>query len=134
MAKYRKADNCGPVPYPDGSGRFLGEGEVSDLDGWEPYVALGYVVKLGDDVKVTPDKQESPEELAKAVEPPKPKAEEPKKAPPAPPTKTVSEMAKEAAAKSESTNTVAEAARAAAKSGKRKKKGTKSSDVSGEKE
>lgn len=144
MAKYKKADNCGPVPYPDGSGRFLGEGEVSDLDGWEPYVALGYVVKTGEDVAVTPDKMESPEELAKAVEPPRPppkkeepKKEEPKKAPsPPPPTKTVTEMAKEAAAKSEgqpgSAQTVAEAARSVAKGGRRKKKGTKSSDVSGE--
>lgn len=136
MAKYKKADNCGPVPYPDGSGRFLGEGEVSDLDGWEPYIALGFVVKVDDKVAVTPDRKETPEEMAKAVEPPKPppKVEEPKKA--EPPKKTVTEMAKEAAAKSEgsagSGATVAEAARSAAKSGKRKKKGTKSSDVSGE--
>lgn len=46
MAKYRKADNCGPVPHPDRSGKFLKEGEVAEGDAWEPYVALGYVVRV----------------------------------------------------------------------------------------
>ena len=76
MAKYRKADNCGPVAYPDQSGRYLGDGEVVEDDesnNWAPLVALGFVVET--DKAVTPDSVESAEELAKAVEPP----EEPKK-------------------------------------------------------
>jgi len=71
MAKYRKVDNCGPVPYPDQSGRYLGEGEVVEDDAgndWAPLVALGFVVET--EASATPDKQETPAELAKAVEPP----------------------------------------------------------------
>lgn len=46
MAKYRKVDNCGPVPYPDRSGKFLNAGEEVEGDDWEPLVALGFVVKV----------------------------------------------------------------------------------------
>ena len=80
MANYKKADNCGPVPYPDQSGRFLGEGEVvsDDLDNnWAPLMTLGFIVETGG--AATPDTQESPEELAQAVRlpPPPAPAEEP---------------------------------------------------------
>jgi len=119
---YRKADNCGPVPYPDQSGRFLGEGEVVENDeanDWSPYVALGYIVETG--AAATPDKQESKEELAKAV----------KLSPPPAPTKTVGELAKEAAVNSSDegeATSVASSARSAAKSRKKKKK--KAAEVS----
>ena len=46
MAKYRKVENCGPVPYPDRSGRFLNAGEEAEGDDWEPLVALGFVEKV----------------------------------------------------------------------------------------
>ena len=46
MAKYLKADNCGPVPYPDGSGRLLMAGDVVEGDEWAGLVAVGYVVEL----------------------------------------------------------------------------------------
>lgn len=46
MAKYKKADNCGPVPYPDRSGRMLNAGDVVEGDEWESLMALGYVVKV----------------------------------------------------------------------------------------
>lgn len=68
MAKYKKVDNCGPVAYPDQSGRYLGDGEVAEDDAdnnWAPLVALGFVVET--ESSVTPDVQESPVELAKAV-------------------------------------------------------------------
>jgi hypothetical protein len=116
---YRKVDNCGPVPYPDQSGRFLGEGEVvenDDANDWSPLVALGFVAETG--AVATPDTQESPEELKQAV-----------KLPP-PPKKTVSDMAKIAAASStdEKPATVADSARSAAK--KKKKKNGKKKKVS----
>lgn len=47
MKKYKKADNCGPVPYPDQSGRMLTDQIVSG-DEWEKYVPLGYVVEVKD--------------------------------------------------------------------------------------
>ena len=68
MANYKKVDNCGPVPYPDQSGRYLGEGEVVADDAandWAPLVALGFIVESGG--AATPDRQESPAELANAV-------------------------------------------------------------------
>ena len=71
MAKYKKADNCGPVGYPDQSGRYLGDGEVVEDDAnndWAPLDALGFVVETG--ASVTPDKKESPAEMVAAVEPP----------------------------------------------------------------
>jgi hypothetical protein len=71
MARYKKADNCGPVGYPDQSGRYLGEGEVAENDennDWAPLVALGFVVETGG--SVTPDVKESPAEMVAAVEPP----------------------------------------------------------------
>lgn len=71
MAKYKKADNCGPVGYPDQSGRYLGDDEVAEDDAdndWAPLVALGFVVETG--ASVTPDVQESPAEMVAAVEPP----------------------------------------------------------------
>lgn len=43
MKAYKKAINCGPVPYPDRSGKMLGD-EIVTGDEWEPYVALGFVV------------------------------------------------------------------------------------------
>ena len=46
MAKYRKVENCGRVPYPDRSGKFLNAGEVVEGDDWAPLVALGYVVEV----------------------------------------------------------------------------------------
>lgn len=70
MAQYKKADNCGPVGYPDQSGRYLGEGEVVENDennDWAPLMALGFVVETGG--SVTPDEQESPAEMVAAVEP-----------------------------------------------------------------
>ena len=48
MAKYQKVENCGPVPYPDRSGRFLVAGETAEGDDWEPFVALGFVVRVDD--------------------------------------------------------------------------------------
>jgi hypothetical protein len=80
MANYKKVDNCGPVPYPDQSGRHLGAGEVASDDAdndWAPLVALGFVVETGG--AVTPDRQEAPAEMAKAVVlvPEPPAAEEP---------------------------------------------------------
>lgn len=48
MAKYQKAENCGPVPYPDRSGRMLVAGETAEGDDWEPFVALGFVVKVAE--------------------------------------------------------------------------------------
>jgi len=69
MAKYKKVDNCGPVAYPDQSGRYLGEGEVVEDDAannWAPLMALGFIVETGG--SVTQDKQESPAEMAVAVE------------------------------------------------------------------
>lgn len=44
MKSYRKVENCGPVPYPDQSGKMLLDGEVVSGDEWEQYVPLGYVV------------------------------------------------------------------------------------------
>ena len=43
---YRKVANCGPVPYPDRSGRFLNDGEVVEGDDWAGLVAIGYVVQV----------------------------------------------------------------------------------------
>ena len=76
MAKYKKADDCGPVAYPDQSGRYLGEGEVVEDDeanDWAPLVALGFIEEVGGSVAVTADKQESPEELKNAVSVPETK-------------------------------------------------------------
>jgi hypothetical protein len=56
--KYRKADNCGPVPYPDRSGKFLNHGEVAEGDDWAPFVALGYVVPV--DAAAAPVEIEEP--------------------------------------------------------------------------
>jgi len=71
MARYKKADNCGPVGYPDQSGRYLGDGEVVENDennDWAPLMALGFIVETSGGV--TPDVQESPAEMVAAVEPP----------------------------------------------------------------
>jgi len=63
MAKYQKTENCGPVPYPDQSGKLLLAGETVEGDGWEPLVALGFVVKVAEvaaaPVRVAPPKEES---------------------------------------------------------------------------
>jgi len=62
MAKYQKTENCGPVPYPDQSGKLLLAGETVEGDGWEPLVALGFVVKVAEvaaaPVRVAPPKEE----------------------------------------------------------------------------
>lgn len=62
MAKYQKVENCGPVPYPDQSGKLLVAGETAEGDEWEPLVALGFVVKVAEvaaaPVKVAPPKEE----------------------------------------------------------------------------
>jgi hypothetical protein len=44
MKSYRKVKNCGPVAYPDQSGRYLRtETETVTGDEWEPLVKLGFV-------------------------------------------------------------------------------------------
>lgn len=58
MAKYQKAENCGPVPYPDQSGKMLATGETVEGDEWEPLVALGFVVKVAEGAEVAPPKEE----------------------------------------------------------------------------
>ena len=81
MAKYRKVDNCGPVPYPDRSGRFLNAGEEAEGDDWEPLVALGFVQKVeGSKPVETVTTVTSAAVTPKASPPPAPppKAEEPK--------------------------------------------------------
>lgn len=45
---YRKADNCGPVPYPGDPRKLLQEGDVVSGDEWEPLAVLGYVVPVED--------------------------------------------------------------------------------------
>lgn len=42
---YKKVDNCGPVPYPDGTNNFLTDGIVSG-PGWEDLVEIGYVEEV----------------------------------------------------------------------------------------
>ena len=61
MAKaYRKAPGSGPVPYPDGSGRMLGN-EIVIGSCWEQFVALNYVERLEGEVD---------ESMFKSPEPP----------------------------------------------------------------
>lgn len=50
--KYRKADNCGPVPYPDRSGRFLHAGEIVEGHEWQQFVPLNYVVPVVEQERV----------------------------------------------------------------------------------
>ena len=78
MAKYRKVDNCGPVPYPDRSGKFLNAGEVVEGDEWEPMVALGFVVKTDDAPVETVKTVATAVVTPKAAPPEPPKAPEPK--------------------------------------------------------
>lgn len=78
MAKYRKADNCGPVPYPDRSGKFLGAGDVAEGDDWEPLVALGFVVKIEESVQVVKTVVSAAVTPKAAAPAPAPKAPEPK--------------------------------------------------------
>lgn len=55
--KYKRADNCGPVPYPDGSGRLLMD-ETVEGDEWEALVPLGFVVRAQNEPgKHLPDKK-----------------------------------------------------------------------------
>lgn len=77
MAKYRKADNCGPVPYPDRSGKFLNAGEEVEGDDWAPLVALGFVVKV-DDQSVEQVKTVAAAAVTPKAAPPAPKSPEPK--------------------------------------------------------
>lgn len=56
MTSYRKVENCGPVPYPDQSGRYLTTEIVSGLE-WEPLVALGYVVAVEADLDLDAGKR-----------------------------------------------------------------------------
>lgn len=52
--RYKKAYNCGKVPYPSDSTKFLGDDEVVEGDEWEQYVALGFVVPAdGEPVSAT---------------------------------------------------------------------------------
>jgi len=64
MTRYAKHENSGPVPYPDGSGRFLREGDVAEGDGWKPYVALGYVVEMKNAIKSSSSTKIAPVETA----------------------------------------------------------------------
>lgn len=66
MAKYQKAENCGPVPYPDRSGRLLVAGETVEGDDWEPLVALRFVVKVAE-AEAAPAKAAPPKEEPKAA-------------------------------------------------------------------
>lgn len=45
MTQYRKVNNCGPVPYPDGSHRYLTDQVVSG-DEWIPLIALGFIEEV----------------------------------------------------------------------------------------
>ncbi len=49
MKYYKKTGNCGPVPYPDQSGRMLTTEVVSGNE-WEPLVALGFVEAVADPI------------------------------------------------------------------------------------
>jgi len=137
---YRRVKNCGPVPYPDGSGRMLDD-QIVIGDMWEPYVAIGYVVRLDGEADpsmfpedeapssppatrsshVGPTVTEMVEEAAKSE---KAQVEEPsKKRQP-----TVMELARAAARKNkEKPATV----RAAARQVLRDRKGTRTSDIAG---
>ena len=66
MAKYQKVENCGPVPYPDRSGKFLMAGETAEGDDWEPLVALGFVLKV-EEVAAVPAKAAPPKGEPKAA-------------------------------------------------------------------
>jgi len=65
MARYRKVENCGRVPYPDHSGRFLHDGETVEDDeknDWAPLVALGYIVEMASPEVPEEDKVVTPAE------------------------------------------------------------------------
>jgi len=67
MAKnYRKADNCGPVPYPNDSSKMLQEGEVVSGEEWEPLAVLGYVVPVEDAPKSVEKPVEEPAKVEAA--------------------------------------------------------------------
>lgn len=83
MAKYRKVDNCGRVPYPDRSGRFLNAGEEVEGDDWEPLVALGFVQRVEgsktiETVTTVTSAAVTPKASPPPPPPPPPKVEEPK--------------------------------------------------------
>ena len=117
---YQKAENSGPVPYPDGSGKMLNAGEVVTGEEWEPLAELGFVVAI--------DAAAPPPKPAKKQEPPKAAKPKPAKKKVKEPKKPVEEAAKEASAKEDKAKaakavtakrggmSVMEAARAAAAS------------------
>jgi hypothetical protein len=62
MKTFKKVKNCGPVPYPDQSGRMLTDGVVTG-DEWLPLMALGFVELIDPNVPAEPvpvPAQESP--------------------------------------------------------------------------
>lgn len=82
MAKYKKVDNCGPVAYPDQSGRYLCEGEVAeddDANDWAPLVTLGFIVEAEGSAPVAaapvPEPEVVPEPEPEVVSEPEPVAE-----------------------------------------------------------
>ena len=79
MKRYKKADNCGPVPYPDGSGRMLAD-EIVSGEEWAPLLGLGFVVEVdaGMSAKVvtsqkTPGVRQAKPKIVKKGKPLKPK-------------------------------------------------------------
>jgi len=84
MAKsYRKADNCGPVPYPSDPEKMLQEGETVTGDEWEPLVALGFVVAVedGSETVEEPKTEPEPESKSEPESTPEPEAPEAEAAP-----------------------------------------------------
>jgi len=72
MAKtYKRVDNCGPVAYPDQSGKYLTDGTVTG-DEWEPLVALGFVEEVA--AVAAPKAKPAPAKPAPAPVKPKVKA------------------------------------------------------------
>jgi|SRR5580704_3375599 hypothetical protein len=68
MKYYRKADKCGPVPYPDRSGRKLTTEIVSGNE-WAPLVALGFVVEVSSDGKNLPASEPAKKAATPALAP-----------------------------------------------------------------
>jgi len=142
MAKaFKRAQNCGPVPYPDGSGRMLTD-EIVVGEEWAPFVELGYLVRIEGEVDpamfeedcppeplpppvrpahVGPTVAEMVEEAAKKERTQEEEKEAPKKNP------TVMELARATAkAQGIKPTTVREAARETLRD-----RGTRMTDVSG---
>lgn len=73
--KFKRADNCGPVPYPDRSGRMLTD-EIVEGDEWEVLIPLGFVVKVESQPGKRLPEPPRPTKQAKvkAIKPRKPRA------------------------------------------------------------